>query len=107
MQSFRAYLRYLWCDDWCQAAQFPPLLQHILSVLVTYPHAQFHLYPHKNCLEGAIRLYLLKYMAGLHGISMAKAECILHSDKKAGARFAARFFACMLQWFKAQWYMAF
>ena len=83
MQSFRAYLRYLWCDDWCQAAQFPPLLQHILSVLVTYPHAQFHLYPQKNCLEGAIRLYLLKYMAGLHGISMAKAECILHSDKKA------------------------
>jgi hypothetical protein len=84
--SLEAFRHYLQGDE--TGPVVPPLLQHIRSVLAEDPEARFHLYSHKMCLEGAVCLYLLRNMAELIGVPVAKAECILHSDKNAGARFA-------------------
>jgi hypothetical protein len=79
------YQKYIQCGG--EESLMPPLMKHIRAVLVEDQDAQFHLYSHKMCLEGAVCLYLLRNMAELIGVPVAKAECIMHSDKNSGARF--------------------
>jgi len=68
----------------------PEIVQHVRNVVAKDPDAAFHIYSHKGCLEGSACMYVMEYMANTLGLKVAMSQCIIHSDKIAGARFAAK-----------------